>query len=224
MVVGAVAGGRAKSKRWWAALVRRWCFSRRKKMKLGGNYIIRCWEGVKPIVDVGGGTRTTAKAVSDAFPNVKCIVFDRPQVVENLSGTNNLRYVGGDMLESIPKADVVLLKLILHDWNDEDCNKILENCKEAIFGKGKRGKVILIETVINEGQDEHGLTRLKLAMDVRMTCLLNGKERSEEEWKKLFMEPEFQSYKIYPLTRYLSLNTEVIVMHLVVSSLNVWIE
>jgi len=36
MVVGVVAGGRAKSKRWWAALVRRWCFSRRKKMKFGG--------------------------------------------------------------------------------------------------------------------------------------------------------------------------------------------
>jgi len=95
--------------------------------------------------------------------------------------------------------------LILHDWNDNDCKKILENCKEAISDKGKRGRVILIETVINEGQDEHGLTGLKLAMDVRMTCLLNGKERSEEEWKKLFMEAGFQSYKIYPLTGYLSL-------------------
>jgi len=95
--------------------------------------------------------------------------------------------------------------LILHDWNDKDCKKILENCKEAISGKGKRGKVILIETVINEDQDEHELTGLKLAMDVRMTCFLNGKERSEEEWKKMFVEAGFQNYKISPLTGYLSL-------------------
>jgi len=69
------------------------------------------FEGVESIVDVGGGTGTTARAICDAFPNVKCTVFDRPQVVENLSGTNNLRYVGGDMFESIPKADAVLLKV-----------------------------------------------------------------------------------------------------------------
>jgi len=51
------------------------------------------FEGVESIVDVGGGTGTTAKAICDVFPNVKCIVFDRPQVVKNLSGTNHLKYV-----------------------------------------------------------------------------------------------------------------------------------
>ena len=93
----------------------------------------------------------------------------------------------------------------MHNWSDMDCKKILENCKEAISGKGKRGKIIVIETVINEGQDEHGITSLKLLMDVKMSCLVNGKERSEEEWKKLFVEAGFQSYKISPLTGYLSL-------------------
>ncbi|BAT83282.1 hypothetical protein LR48_Vigan843s002600 [Vigna angularis] len=163
------------------------------------------FEGVESIVDVGGGTGTTAKAICDAFPNVKCIVFDRPQVVEKLSGTSNLTYVGGDMFESIPKADAVLLKWILHDWNDEDCKKILENCKEAISGKGERRKVIVIENVINEGQDEQGVTGLKLALDVKITCLLNGKERREEEWEKLFVEAGFGSYKISPFTGCLSL-------------------
>ncbi|WVZ04792.1 hypothetical protein V8G54_018138 [Vigna mungo] len=163
------------------------------------------FEGVESIVDVGGGTGNTAKAICDAFPNVKCTVFDRPQVVEKLSGTKNLTYVGGDMFESIPRADAVLLKWILHDWNDEDCKRILENCKKAISGKGESGKVIVIENVINEGQDEQGLTGLKLALDVKMTSLLNGKERREEEWKKLIVEAGFQNYKISPFTGCLSL-------------------
>ncbi|WVZ04793.1 hypothetical protein V8G54_018139 [Vigna mungo] len=94
---------------------------------------------------------------------------------------------------------------ILHDWNDKECKNILENCKESISGQGESGKVIVIESMINEGQDEQGVTGLKLASDVKMTCLLNGKERREEEWKKLFMEAGFQSYKISPFTGCLSL-------------------
>ncbi|KAK8466217.1 hypothetical protein PHAVU_008G032800 [Phaseolus vulgaris] len=68
------------------------------------------FEGVESIVDVGGGTGITAKILCEAFPNMKCIVLERPGVIENLSGTNNLTYVGGDMFKSIPKADAVLLK------------------------------------------------------------------------------------------------------------------
>ncbi|XP_020219068.1 isoflavone 7-O-methyltransferase [Cajanus cajan] len=162
------------------------------------------FEGLESIVDVGGGTGTTATIISQAFPNLKCIVFDRPQVVHNLSGTNNLAFVGGDMFSSIPKADAVLLKWILHNWSDKDCVKILKNCKEAISTNGKKGKVIIIDVVINENQDQHEVTELKLLMDVNMACV-NGKERSEEEWMKLFKEAGFQGYKISPLTGYLSL-------------------
>ncbi|KAL2959084.1 hypothetical protein AAZX31_18G247100 [Glycine max] len=161
------------------------------------------FQGLEFIVDVGGGTGTTAKIICEAFPNLKCIVFDRPQVIENLSGSNNLTYVGGDMFKSIPKADVILLKWILHNWTDKDCIKILKNCKEAISNNGKRGKVIIIDVVINEKEDEHKVTELKLVMDITMACV-NGKERNEEEWKKLFMEAGFQDYKIFPLTKYLS--------------------
>ncbi|RHN44412.1 Isoflavone 7-O-methyltransferase [Medicago truncatula] len=127
-----------------------------------------------------------------------------PQVVENLSGSNNLTYVGGDMFTSIPNADAVLLKYILHNWTDKDCTRILKKCKEAVTNDGKKGKVIIIDMVINEKKDENQVTQIKLLMDVNMACL-NGKERNEEEWKKLFIEAGFQDYKISPLTGFLSL-------------------
>jgi len=95
--------------------------------------------------------------------------------------------------------------LILHNWNDKDCKKILENCREAVSDKGKRGKVMVVDVVMNGSEDEEELTELKLLMDVSMACLNNGKERKEEEWKKLFVEAGFHSYKISPLTGYLSL-------------------
>ncbi|KAL2466576.1 Flavone 3'-O-methyltransferase 1 [Abeliophyllum distichum] len=71
------------------------------------------FEGLNSIVYVGGETRTASKIISDEFPNFKCTVLDLPHVVAGLEGTKNLSYVGGDMFESIPSADAVLLKLSL---------------------------------------------------------------------------------------------------------------
>ncbi|KAK4481887.1 hypothetical protein RD792_012798 [Penstemon davidsonii] len=93
------------------------------------------FEGVKSLVDVAGGTGTVAKAIASDFPVVNCTVLDLPHVVAGLEGNENLTYVEGNMFESIPPADAVLLKWALECWNDEECVKILEKCKEAILGR-----------------------------------------------------------------------------------------
>ncbi|KAK7394391.1 hypothetical protein VNO78_14918 [Psophocarpus tetragonolobus] len=149
--------------------------------------------------------RSCTAIICEAYPNLKCIVFDGPQVVENLQGSKNLTYVSGDMFKSIPKADAVLLKWILHNWSDKECRRISENCKEAISNNDKGGKIIIMDVVINEKLDDHKVTKLKLLMDVNKACVVNGKERNEEEWKKLFMEAGFPNYKISSLTGYFSL-------------------
>ena len=66
------------------------------------------------MVDVGGGTGTTARNICDAFPKLKCVVLDLPHVVANLTETNNVGFVGGDMFKSIPQADAVLLKVQIY--------------------------------------------------------------------------------------------------------------
>ncbi|KAJ7947033.1 putative O-methyltransferase [Quillaja saponaria] len=55
------------------------------------------FEGLSSIVDVGGGTGTVAKTISEAFPHLKCTVLDLPNVVANLTGSENLNFVGGGM-------------------------------------------------------------------------------------------------------------------------------
>ncbi|KAL4586377.1 hypothetical protein LXL04_011013 [Taraxacum kok-saghyz] len=56
------------------------------------------FQGLNSFVDVGGGTGTISKAISATFPNVTCISFDLPHVVNGLEGSTNVRYVCGDML------------------------------------------------------------------------------------------------------------------------------
>ncbi|KAG7962414.1 hypothetical protein I3843_09G064900 [Carya illinoinensis] len=156
------------------------------------------FEGLGSLVDVGGGTGTMARIISEAFPHIKCTVYDLPHVVANLPESSNFNYVGGDMFQSIPPADAIMFKWIMHDWNDEDCVNILKRCKEAITSKGyKEGnKVIIIDVVINEEKDDEDITKAKLLFDTLMMVLLPGKERTKKEWEKLFLEAGFSRYKI----------------------------
>ncbi|GLT70468.1 hypothetical protein SLA2020_425460 [Shorea laevis] len=154
------------------------------------------FEGLGSLVDVGGGNGTVARIISEAFPHIKCTVFDLPHVVADLPESSNLKYVGGDMFHSIPSADAILIKCTLHDWSDEECVNILKRCKEAITSKGKEGKVIIIDAVINEKKDEDDFTKTKLIFDTLMMVLVAGKERDQKEWEKLFLEAGFSSYKI----------------------------
>ncbi|KAJ8761432.1 hypothetical protein K2173_001563 [Erythroxylum novogranatense] len=156
-------------------------------------------EGVDSFVDVGGGTGSLARIISEAHPHMKCTVLELPQVVANLKSSENLNFVAGDMFQHIPPAAVIILKLILHNWSDDECVKILKKCREAVSIKGEGGKVIIIDLVIDEKNDEHELTETKLLFDLLMMVVVTGRERSEKEWKRLFMKAGFTRYKIRPL-------------------------
>ncbi|KAB5512720.1 hypothetical protein DKX38_029748 [Salix brachista] len=158
------------------------------------------FEGLKSLVDVGGGTGAMAKCIAETFPTMNCIVFDLPHVVSGLQGSDNLKFVGGDMFESVPSADAILLKWILHDWSDEECVKILKQCKEALGRNGKiGGKVIIIDMILgNQNWDEKS-TETQLFFDLFIMTCVSGRERSEKELANLFFAAGFSNYKINPV-------------------------
>jgi len=88
----------------------------------------------------------------------------------------------------------------LHDWNDEECVKILKNCKDAIAKKGKEGKVVIIDMVLDcEKGDNNESVETKLFFDMLMMVVVTGKERNEKEWIKLISSAGFSDYKITPI-------------------------
>ncbi|XXG66769.1 hypothetical protein AAC387_Pa06g0280 [Persea americana] len=157
------------------------------------------FHGLGSLVDVGGGTGETAMTIARAFPQIKCTVLDLPHVVATVPKTVDLDFVGGDMFESIPMADAVFLKWILHDWSDEDCVRILRRCKEAIPSKEEGGKVIVVDMVVDTTQADPKSTEAQLYFDLLVMVHLGGKERDEHEWCKIFMDAGFNQYKIIPV-------------------------
>uniref|UniRef100_A0A0D9XSN0 O-methyltransferase domain-containing protein n=1 Tax=Leersia perrieri TaxID=77586 RepID=A0A0D9XSN0_9ORYZ len=151
--------------------------------------------GVGTLVDVGGRHGQAAKAIAAAFPDVKCTVMDLPHVVSQAPADETVEFVAGDMFEHIPPADVLLLKSILHCWEDDDCIKILRRCKEAISAEGPGGKLIIMDVIMGSGQLGK-VTKETLALfDLYMMCI-NGVKRDEQRWRKIFFEAGFSGYKL----------------------------
>jgi hypothetical protein len=54
---------------------------------------------------------------------------------------------------------LMLVQWVLHDWSDENCIKILKNCRKAI--QQKSGKVIIVDIVLEkDSNDLFDVTRL----------------------------------------------------------------
>ncbi|KAF3324332.1 Trans-resveratrol di-O-methyltransferase [Carex littledalei] len=138
---------------------------------------------IESLVDVGGGRgRSNGRNYCQNFPHLACSVLDLPRVVGDRPNDGIVMFVPGDMFNYIPPADAVLLK-------------ILRRCKDAIPSREAGGKVIVLEAVV-------GLTsqmisdESQLLFDMLMLTVTGGEERDENEWKKLFKEAGFGSYKI----------------------------
>jgi len=77
--------------------------------------------------------------------------------------------------------------------------KILKNCKEAILRKGREGKVIIIDMVVDEEMKDDESMKTQLFLDMLMMVLVKGKERNKKEWVKLISSSGFSNYKITPI-------------------------
>ncbi|KAL4202112.1 hypothetical protein AMTRI_Chr02g219430 [Amborella trichopoda] len=150
--------------------------------------------GLTSLVDVGGGTGTVVSAIVKVHPHNSGINFDLPHAVSSAPEHPSVVNVRGDMFISIPHADAS----ILHDWDDDDCVKILEQCKKAI--PRNSGKLIIVDAVLHPDDGTSAFADSKLAFDLLMLALApGGKERTEKEWRALLSQGGFSKCNIISL-------------------------
>jgi hypothetical protein len=163
---------------------------------------------VVTLVDVGGSHGHLLAAILKANPKLKGVLFDLPQVLEQ---ARNAPYVGdrrvagrieltpGDFFQSVPRgADAYIMKYILHDWDDDLCVKILENCRRAMAANGR---VLVVDTVIPPGNDPHWGKLL----DINMLVGPGGRERTRSEFVALFARAGLKLKRIIPTASPLSI-------------------
>ncbi|GMI97419.1 caffeate O-methyltransferase 1, O-methyltransferase 1, O-methyltransferase 3 [Hibiscus trionum] len=151
------------------------------------------FEQVGCLVDVGGGLGITLSLITSKYPSIKGINFDLPHVIQHAPAYPGVEHVGGDMFESVPKGDAILLKWNLHNWSDDDCVKLLKNCYNAI---PEDGKVVVVEAVVPVVPEANAYSRDVTQMDMlMMTVNLGGKERTKPEFEALACKAGFSGIR-----------------------------
>jgi predicted O-methyltransferase YrrM len=112
------------------------------------------------LCDVGGATGQLSIIVADRHPHMRCTTFDLPVVepiaartIEAAGQSDRVTAVGGDFFaDPLPKADVITMGLILHDWNLENKMHLINAAYDAL---PEGGALIVIENLIDDARREN---------------------------------------------------------------------
>ncbi|BFG28168.1 hypothetical protein CerSpe_144420 [Prunus speciosa] len=159
--------------------------------------VYKGFEEVKELMDVGGGIGTSMSKVVSMYPHIHGINFDLPNVVAQAPTYQGVNHVGGNMFETIPNAQSIMLKWVLHNWGDDQCKKVLRNCWEAL---PKSGKVIVVEFAIPEELEKTKAVLNIVTLDISMMACPGGKERTTTEFANLAKHVGFVETRIFPIS------------------------
>jgi hypothetical protein len=147
----------------------------------------------RTVCDVGGGQGILLKAILAANPHLRGVLYDQASVVQGhvlADMQERVQIQTGDFFERVPRADVLLLKSVLHDWSDDKCRVILGHCRQAMQPSSR---LLVIDIVMASPPDF-----MATFYDLHMQVLLGGRERTENEFRRLLKEAGMEMKRILP--------------------------
>lgn len=148
------------------------------------------------VADIGGGVGNLLNEIFLAHQNkVSTILCDLENAIQNCP-YNQHQLITGSFFEKINiQADIYILKRILHDWDDQKAQQILNNVAHAM---AKGSKLYIIEGIMDHNN------KFLAAIDLAMLALFKGKERSVEQFDTLAANAGLQRQNIYPINDMIS--------------------
>lgn len=150
------------------------------------------------VLDLCGGDGALLEVLLDHNPHLLGSLLELPEAAalardrfrESEVGSRVSIYSGNVFDYEPSEHDVCLLCWVLHDWSDDQARRILET---SIAATTTRGQVIVIE------RPRDG-SRAVLEADLRMLVFFGGRERSTDEWRKLFDEAGLTTTRETPIS------------------------
>lgn len=150
--------------------------------------------GVGTLADVGGGHGYLLATILRRHPELRGVLFDLPPVVAGAEATlraqgvaDRCRVVGGSFFDRAPEgADAIVLKHVIHDWDDAACERILRHCHGAL---PPGGRLVIVEMVVPPPGESHFAKLLDLEM---LVITDRGRERTAEEFRRLVEAAGFE--------------------------------
>lgn len=135
--------------------------------------------GVNTLADIGGGRGHFLRALLDAHPNIKGVLFDQPEVAAAAADHPRMTKQGGDFFKGgLPSADLYLMTHIIHDWDDPKSIAILKSVRAAA---AEGARLVLYEMRVPEGAEPHPAR----VLDIVMMAVTGGRERTPQQYGAL---------------------------------------
>lgn len=155
------------------------------------------WPEHGTVCDVGGGVGAMLAEVLLARPTLDGVLVDQPGPLaaagEYLAGrgvAGRVRTVQGDLFTGFTAAaDIYLLKDVLHDWDDGQCQQILAAVRAAA---APGARVLVLEWL-----QEHNVAEFPVSVsDVMMLAQTEGRQRSGAEFQQLGAAAGFRAGRV----------------------------
>jgi hypothetical protein len=159
------------------------------------------------LLDVGGGAGEFIAEAAKRHPHLRATVFDLPRCeaaalrrLREAGVDDRATFVGGDFFRAIPAiADTILMKSIIHDWDDERSTHILRNCRTAL---PETGRLLLIERIVAERPSNSDTDRSNAMSDLNMMCGPGGRERTRDDYDRLLATSGFRLETVHAAGRF----------------------
>ncbi|WP_207477878.1 methyltransferase [Arenibaculum pallidiluteum] len=167
--------------------------------------------GSTSIADVGGGRGGFLAAILRRHAGLSGVLLETAAVAADAraalaeSGVGDrIQVVAGDFFAGVPQgSDAILLSRVLHNWGDEQCQRILANCRAALPAGGR---VLIVEFIVADGPAGRAAKLFDLQMLVYMGA---GRERTEAEMDGLVRRAGFEPAGLIPTRAGISVYTAV---------------
>jgi hypothetical protein len=134
------------------------------------------WKDYKTFIDVGAAQGMVPATVARAHPHLSGGGFDLPQVApifdEFITArglSDRLRFHAGDFFkDELPKAEVIIMGHILHDWDLAQKRMLLKKAYDAL---PKGGSLIVYDAIIDDERRENAFG---LLMSLNMLIETSG--------------------------------------------------
>jgi SAM-dependent methyltransferase len=134
------------------------------------------WNEYKSAVDVGTAQGDLIAQVALAHPHIAGLGFDLPEVgpifqdyIEENGLASRVQFRPGNFFEQpFPKADVVMMGHILHDWNLDEKRALIRKAYEAL---PEGGGLIVYDSIIDDDRSQNAFG---LLMSLNMLIETSG--------------------------------------------------
>jgi hypothetical protein len=167
------------------------------------------FDGARTIVDVGGGDGGLLAEALGRRPELHGVLVELPGAAARARDrlaeagvSDRVRIVAGSFFDHVPVGgDLYVLRRVLHNWNDENACRVLARVRAAMPADAR---LLVLEELLPTAPEASSAAAGAWAaprnrvVDLVMLVLMEGRDRTAEEYTTLLMGSRFAVKSVIP--------------------------